>query len=277
MIWWPMQSLMASKRPTKSWGILRNHTELSLMFTLYFRANSAKSAAKKAKNKNRKNNKKNNLQNDVKPSESALTESIPAKACCGDAACGGTIAGHSSDHMDGAVGGHGSESADPNEVNAWTYNKLQDIKKAVEMLNLYQGSGPAKTPEDAMKKRYDFWDTQPVPRLDEVPDSSEPIEGNKSKEQIKQDSLNLPAGFLWDTLDINDEAILKELYLLLNENYVEDDDNMFRFDYSPEFLHWALKPPNWLKDWHCGVRVQKSGKLVGFISAIPAKIKVYDK
>jgi len=26
---------------------------------------------------------------------------------------------------------------------------------------------------------------------------------------------------------------------LLNENYVEDDDNMFRFDYSPEFLHWS--------------------------------------
>ena len=31
---------------------------------------------------------------------------------------------------------------------------------------------------------------------------------------------------------------LKELYTLLNENYVEDDDNMFRFDYSPEFLKW---------------------------------------
>ena len=31
---------------------------------------------------------------------------------------------------------------------------------------------------------------------------------------------------------------LKELYQLLNGNYVEDDDNMFRFDYSPEFLQW---------------------------------------
>ena len=33
---------------------------------------------------------------------------------------------------------------------------------------------------------------------------------------------------------------LKELYTLLNENYVEDDDNMFRFDYSPEFLRWFV-------------------------------------
>ncbi|PKU28007.1 hypothetical protein llap_21689 [Limosa lapponica baueri] len=69
---------------------------------------------------------------------------------------------------------------------------------------------------------------------------------------------------------------LKELYTLLNENYVEDDDNMFRFDYSPEFLLWALRPPGWLPQWHCGVRVVSSKKLVGFISAIPATIHIYD-
>ena len=45
---------------------------------------------------------------------------------------------------------------------------------------------------------------------------------------------------------------LKELYVLLTENYVEDDDNMFRFDYSPEFLRWALMPPEYLKEWHTG-------------------------
>ena len=70
---------------------------------------------------------------------------------------------------------------------------------------------------------------------------------------------------------------LKELYTLLNENYVEDDDNMFRFDYSPQFLKWALKPPNWVQFWHCGVRVIKNRKLVGFISAVPATIRLYEK
>ena len=39
----------------------------------------------------------------------------------------------------------------------------------------------------------------------------------------------------------------------------------------------ALQPPGWLKEWHCGVRVIKSGKLVGFISAVPAHIKIYDQ
>ncbi|EEC06084.1 N-myristoyl transferase, putative [Ixodes scapularis] len=110
-------------------------------------------------------------------------------------------------------------------------SKLQDIKKAMEILNLnVMHDGPAKTPEEAMLKHYQFWNTQP----------------------------------------------LKELYQLLNENYVEDDDNMFRFDYAPEFLKWALQPPGWTKDWHCGVRVVKSHKLVGFISAVPATIRIYN-
>lgn len=64
------------------------------------------------------------------------------------------------------------------------------------------------------------------------------------------------------------------MYTLLSENYVEDDDNMFRFNYSSHFLSWALQPPGFKPFWHVGVRVIKSKKLVAFISAIPAKIRV---
>ncbi|KAG5832289.1 hypothetical protein ANANG_G00289510 [Anguilla anguilla] len=35
-------------------------------------------------------------------------------------------------------------------------------------------------------------------------------------------------------------------------------------------------PPGWLPQWHCGVRVNSNKKLVGFISAIPANIRIYD-
>ena len=38
---------------------------------------------------------------------------------------------------------------------------------------------------------------------------------------------------------------------------------------SPEFLHWALQPPGFRRDWHVGVRVAATGRLVAFISAIP--------
>lgn len=62
------------------------------------------------------------------------------------------------------------------------------------------------------------------------------------------------------------------MYELLHKNYVEDDDAMFRFSYSPAFLSWALQPPGHRSDWHVGVRVRGSGRLVAFISAIPATI-----
>ena len=50
---------------------------------------------------------------------------------------------------------------------------------------------------------------------------------------------------------------------------------MFRFEYAKPFLLWALTPPGYLKDWHVGVRVKASGKLVAFISGIPANMKVH--
>ena len=44
---------------------------------------------------------------------------------------------------------------------------------------------------------------------------------------------------------------------------------MFRFDYSIEFLQWALTPPGYHKGWLFGVRGGKKNKLFGFISGIP--------
>ena len=33
---------------------------------------------------------------------------------------------------------------------------------------------------------------------------------------------------------------------------------MFRFDYSPAFLRWALSPPGFKPEWHVGVRVTQA-------------------
>ncbi|XP_061771617.1 glycylpeptide N-tetradecanoyltransferase 2 [Nerophis ophidion] len=171
-------------------------------------------------------------------------------------------------------GGAKSDSAsDSQEIKnpGLPIQKLQDIQRAMELLSC---QGPAKSVDDATKHKYQFWDTQPVPKLNEVVTGHGPIEADK--ENIRQEPYSLPQGFMWDTLDLSNADVLKELYTLLNENYVEDDDNMFRFDYSPNFLKWALRPPGWLPQWHCGVRVSSNKKLVGFISAIPAEIRIYD-
>ncbi|XP_051894375.1 glycylpeptide N-tetradecanoyltransferase 1-like [Pristis pectinata] len=164
------------------------------------------------------------------------------------------------------------DSDDQSKANSLPAEKLQEIQKAIELFSV--GQGPAKSMEEATKRSYQFWDTQPVPKLGEVVTVHGPIEPDKAN--IRQEPYSLPQGFLWDALDLGNAEVLKELYTLLNENYVEDDDNMFRFDYSPEFLLWALRPPGWLLQWHCGVRVVSNRKLVGFISAIPANIQIYD-
>ncbi|TSK20190.1 Glycylpeptide N-tetradecanoyltransferase 2 [Bagarius yarrelli] len=173
-------------------------------------------------------------------------------------------------------GGTKSDSAsDSQEIKqnpAIPMQKLQDIQRAMELLSTCHG--PAKNIDEATKHKYQFWDTQPVPKLNEVVTTHGPIEPDK--ENVRQEPYSLPQGFMWDTLDLSNAEVLKELYTLLNENYVEDDDNMFRFDYSPNFLKWALRPPGWLPQWHCGVRVSSNKKLVGFISAIPADIHIYD-
>jgi len=65
-----------------------------------------------------------------------------------------------------------------------------------------------------------------------------------------------------------------EVYDLLNRNYVEDDDNMFRFDYSPEFLKWALSPPGSPPQFVVGIRATTSRKLVGFITGVPVHLRV---
>ena len=65
---------------------------------------------------------------------------------------------------------------------------------------------------------------------------NEPIEPDNTS--VRAEPYSLPADFQWDTLNLDDPLVLAELYSLLSENYVEDDDAMFRFDYPPNFLKW---------------------------------------
>lgn len=59
---------------------------------------------------------------------------------------------------------------------------------------------------------------------------------------------------------------------MLNEHYVEDSEGIFRFDYSVGLIRWVLLTPDYIKDWHVGVRNSKNKKLLGFISGTPCKV-----
>jgi len=124
-------------------------------------------------------------------------------------------------------------------------------------------------------RAHPFWDTQPVPSMSsEYTQDSGPIDDSKKPDEVRDEPYALPAQFEWCTCDVDNDDEAHEIYTLLSENYVEDDDSMFRFDYSVVFLRWALKPPGFLREWHLGVRVKTNRKLVGFITGIPANIHV---
>eukprot|EP00871_Galdieria_phlegrea_P004373 jgi/Galph1/4937/GphlegSOOS_G3503.1 len=127
----------------------------------------------------------------------------------------------------------------------------------------------------ASTHHHKFWSTQPVPKFEDGTTFEEgPIDADKPLEAIRKEPYTLLPQFEWVDCDLNNQSELAELYELLNANYVEDEDAMFRFDYSGAFLYWALKPPGWRKEWHVGVRTVSSKRLVAFISAIPATISV---
>lgn len=149
--------------------------------------------------------------------------------------------------------------------------------KATDLLSLLESLSMAK-PYNSEKKvnQHEFWSTQPVPQSkNELFDVNEdgPID-LKAAEKIRHTPYELCEGYQFTEFDIESESVLNELYHLLCENYVEDYDSLFRFEYSKEFLIWALKAPGWKKEWHVAIRSVEDSKLMAFICAVPCKFKI---
>ncbi|KAL4077148.1 acyl-CoA N-acyltransferase [Scleroderma yunnanense] len=163
--------------------------------------------------------------------------------------------------------GKSSAAADPESIRmALEQLKIMDVLKGK--------TGVGGRGKKAMGE-HKFWETQPVPQLGEEPPAEDGfIEPTKAIEDVRHEPYPLPKDFEWSILDIDDPKQIKEVYDLLSLNYVEDDEASFRFQYSAEFLEWALKPPGYYKEWHLGVRVSTNKKLVAFISGIPITLRV---
>ncbi|KIM87248.1 hypothetical protein PILCRDRAFT_815729 [Piloderma croceum F 1598] len=164
-------------------------------------------------------------------------------------------------------GGSAAAGADEASVRA----ALEQMK----IMEVAQGKAGIGGKNKKDMGQHKFWATQPVPQLGEGPPLGDGfIERSLPREQVRQDAYPLPKEFEWCIMDLNDAKQVKEVYDLLSLNYVEDDDASFRFQYSAEFLHWALKPPGYHKEWHIGVRVSSNKKLVAFISGVPVTLRV---
>jgi len=165
----------------------------------------------------------------------------------------------------------------------------RDINALLQQLALNQPNRrEGKAPDE-----YKFWNTQPVPKF-ETPNLLQTTTGSKDEKpegailpdkvcqaSVKAKPEKLIDGFEWCLIDLENSEELQEFYDLLYNHYVEDTDGSFRFNYSTEFLAWSLKPPNWKKEWHIGVRTKatsegKKGKLVASITGVPATLRVRD-
>lgn len=98
---------------------------------------------------------------------------------------------------------------------------------------------------EGMLKKHNYWDTRPMMRDDREQVEYGSIEGVKTVEDVPKESEPLPTGFYWCSIDVNNDHQMNEMYDLLTHNFIEDNLNAFRFDYSKEFLRWSLTPPGY--------------------------------
>ena len=135
---------------------------------------------------------------------------------------------------------------------------------------------------DEIKSEYKFWGTQPVLQFNkESPIKFGEIWTDHKIEDLEKEPLSLPEGYEWKDVDLTNQVDIDKLYEFLKSNYVEDEDHMFRFDYSKDFLKWHLNPPGFFPEWLISVvkedKRKNKKKMVGFIAGLPIKINVYGK
>ncbi|KAI9825864.1 MAG: glycylpeptide N-tetradecanoyltransferase [Thelocarpon impressellum] len=159
------------------------------------------------------------------------------------------------------------------ELAGMPKDKVEAMLKKLSMSDLLTGMAVGGKNQKDMAS-YKFWQTQPVPRLGDKAEVKEGPIKIIDPERIPKAPAPLVEGFDWVTMDLTDQKELEEVYELLTGHYVEDDEAMFRFNYSVSFLNWALKSPGWRNEWHVGVRATKSRKLVAFISGVPVQLRI---
>ena len=65
---------------------------------------------------------------------------------------------------------------------------------------------------------HDFWDSQPVPKTSDnitEDDFNKAIDEVKTKDQIRAEPLDIPTGYHWANVNIEDEVECGEVYDLL--------------------------------------------------------------
>ena len=132
-----------------------------------------------------------------------------------------------------------------------------------------------------IKDSYPFWETQPVLQFNKESEVKfGEIWKDHKVEDLQKEPFSLPEpGLEWKDVDMTKQNEIDKLYEFLKTNYVEDEDHMFRFDYSKDFLKWHLTSPNYCPEWLISIvqldTKKNKKKMVGFIAGIPVKVCIH--
>ncbi|OII78365.1 myristoyl-protein N-myristoyltransferase domain-containing protein [Cryptosporidium andersoni] len=156
-----------------------------------------------------------------------------------------------------------------NIANQSSRKQIQSMLQEMSICGLFNRMKP-------QSKEHKFWNTQPVIQNNEKIEKFGPIELEPNF--FRREPYKLPNGYIWHSCNLSnvDTKDFQDVYQLLADFYIEDDDSQFRFLYSKEFLHWALCIPGYYEDWHLGIKLEENNKLVAFISAIPNKVRIHN-
>lgn len=133
----------------------------------------------------------------------------------------------------------------------------------------------ARNLAEAKDHDYKFWNTQPVPSIDE----DVYMDGNVLPNDITVVSdvqLELPQGFVWDTIDPNNDDQIEELSVFLRNNYIEDKEGKFGVNFTSNLLRYLLLRPNPYGS-HEGIYVairNDSNNLIGFIYGMLVELRI---
>jgi glycylpeptide N-tetradecanoyltransferase len=126
-------------------------------------------------------------------------------------------------------------------------------------------------------EQHAFWKTQPIVETVIIPESEFGSIEDSSTKEIKTESCNLPSGFEFYTLNLDDENELIGLQTFLNNNYLEMDDENMKFAYSIESIKWITQCPNYFPELAICVRTCSSKQIIATIFGTPVMVKVYNK
>ena len=162
-------------------------------------------------------------------------------------------------------------------------NKLteQEAKSMLDEIMKLELDNKPSHKKSEIKDSYAFWETQPVPQFKkDAPVEFGEIWKDHKVEDLQKTPFDLPEkGLEWKDVDMTQQNEIDKLYEFLKTNYVEDEDHMFRFDYSKDFLKWHLTSPNYCPEWLVSIvqldTKKNKKKMVGFIAGIPIKVSIH--